>query len=144
MIIEGLKLMVLGMGVVFIFLLILYAIISVSAIILKPFTDSELAIQHQIQSESAQKYKPSVTENEEDETVLGGHAVMCVGYNDQMKRMIVRNSWSEEWGDSGYFYMPYSYISNSDLAADFWTIRKVANKEVKELKDEKFTKINES
>jgi len=78
-----------------------------------------------------------------DESVLGGHAVMCVGYNDQMKRMIVRNSWSEEWGDSGYFYMPYSYISNSDLASDFWTIRKVANKEVKKLKDEKFTKLRE-
>jgi len=76
-----------------------------------------------------------------DESVLGGHAVLCVGYNDQMKRMIVRNSWGEDWGDSGYFYMPYEFISNSNFAADFWTIQKVANKEVKELKKEEFVKV---
>ena len=57
--------------------------------------------------------------------LLGGHAVMAVGYDDSMKRFIVRNSWSVGWGDKGDFYMPYAYISNTNLCDDFWTIRNV-------------------
>lgn len=56
------------------------------------------------------------------EQVMGGHAVMAVGYNDAKQCVIVRNSWGEDWGDKGYFYMPYSYISNINLASDFWCI----------------------
>lgn len=51
----------------------------------------------------------------------GGHAVLAVGYSDRLKVLIVRNSWGAGWGDKGYFYMPYDYIT-SDLTADFWTI----------------------
>ncbi len=57
------------------------------------------------------------------EKVLGGHAVMAVGYDDNREAVIVRNSWGKEWGDKGYFYMPYAYITNSHLCDDFWTIR---------------------
>lgn len=57
------------------------------------------------------------------EKVLGGHAVMAVGYDDSRQAVIVRNSWGKEWGDKGHFYMPYAYISNSNLCDDFWTIR---------------------
>jgi C1A family cysteine protease len=55
----------------------------------------------------------------------GGHAVMCVGYDDAKQVYIVRNSWGSKWGDHGYFYMPYSYMHDKSLASDFWTIRKV-------------------
>jgi C1A family cysteine protease len=58
------------------------------------------------------------------EKCLGGHAVLCVGYDDKTRLVKVRNSWGEEWGDKGYFYLPYDYISNRRLANDFWTIRK--------------------
>lgn len=57
------------------------------------------------------------------EKLLGGHAVLAVGYDDSTGRFIVRNSWGTGWGDSGYFYMPYEYLTNPDLSADFWTIR---------------------
>jgi C1A family cysteine protease len=57
------------------------------------------------------------------EKVMGGHAVLGVGYNDKAKRFIVRNSWGENWGKKGYFTMPYDYVANRDLADDFWTIR---------------------
>lgn len=58
-----------------------------------------------------------------NESIAGGHAVMAVGYDDEKQAIIVRNSWGEEWGDQGHFYMPYSYLTNNNLCDDFWTIR---------------------
>ena len=65
-----------------------------------------------------------------NEEVLGGHAVEAVGYNDSMNAFIIRNSWGTGWGipnsagiGTGYFWMPYDYITNTNLASDFWTIR---------------------
>jgi C1A family cysteine protease len=52
---------------------------------------------------------------------LGGHAVLIVGYDDDKQVLIVRNSWGDSWGDKGYFYMPYKYISQG-LAFDFWVL----------------------
>ncbi len=57
------------------------------------------------------------------EGIVGGHAVLAVGYSDDNECVIVRNSWSSSWGDAGYFYMPFAYITNQNLASDFWTIR---------------------
>jgi len=59
------------------------------------------------------------------EAVQGGHAVLCVGYDDKAKRFIIRNSWGNDWGQQGYFTMPYNYLLNSNLSDDFWTIRMV-------------------
>jgi C1A family cysteine protease len=57
------------------------------------------------------------------ESALGGHAVLCVGYDDATQRFLVRNSWSDQWGDKGYCYMPYAYLLSRSLASDFWTIK---------------------
>jgi C1A family cysteine protease len=59
------------------------------------------------------------------EAVLGGHAVMAVGYDDRRASFIVRNSWGDGWGMKGYFTMPYAYVTDQDLCDDFWTIRLV-------------------
>jgi len=56
------------------------------------------------------------------EKSLGGHAVLAVGYNDAKQVFIVMNSWSDGWGDRGYFYMPYAYLSDSNLADDLWAV----------------------
>lgn len=58
-----------------------------------------------------------------NEQVLGGHAVCAVGYDDSQSAMIVANSWGVSWGLSGYFYVPYSFISDTSYADDMWTIR---------------------
>lgn len=59
------------------------------------------------------------------EKLLGGHAVLAVGYDDSESRFIVRNSWGNKWGQKGYFTMPYTYLLDGNLADDFWTIRLV-------------------
>jgi C1A family cysteine protease len=56
------------------------------------------------------------------ESVLGGHAVLAVGYDDDHQMFIVRNSWGPAWGRGGYFVMPYAYVTDADLASDFWQI----------------------
>ncbi len=72
-----------------------------------------------------------------DESAVGGHAVVAVGYNDPHQQVIVRNSWGPSWGDHGYFYMPYEYMTgtrsstdastvNGFLASDFWAIQQVS------------------
>ena len=58
-----------------------------------------------------------------DEVVVGGHAVLAVGYDDKTRTILVQNSWSDKWGRKGYFTMPYDYIADPDLAEDFWTLR---------------------
>lgn len=57
-----------------------------------------------------------------EEAPVGGHAVLCVGYDDASQLFWVRNSWSANWGAAGYFRIPYSYLTNPDLASDFWQI----------------------
>ena len=59
------------------------------------------------------------------EKVMGGHAVVAAGYDDASQRFIIRNSWGSNWGQKGYFTMPYAYITESNLADDLWTIRLV-------------------
>jgi C1A family cysteine protease len=60
------------------------------------------------------------------EAMIGGHAVVAVGYDETRRRFILRNSWGAAWGLAGYFTMPYDYLLDGGLSDDFWTIRLVA------------------
>lgn len=62
--------------------------------------------------------------------VLGGHAVLAVGYERLKSRgnaiwLIVRNSWGASWGDSGYCYVPATWVCDPENADDFWAIQSV-------------------
>ncbi len=65
-----------------------------------------------------------------DEGVLGGHAVVIVGYDDKgdvapiQGCWIVRNSWGN-WGDAGYCYFPYAYLLDNNLSDDFWVLKSI-------------------
>jgi C1A family cysteine protease len=56
------------------------------------------------------------------EALLGGHAVLAVGYDTATSRFLVRNSWGPGWGKAGYFTMPFAYLTDLNLSDDFWTI----------------------
>ena len=58
--------------------------------------------------------------------IVGGHAITCVGYDDDKRMFKVLNSWSSNWGDNGYCYFPYDYLTNPKLCSDLWTIRSIA------------------
>ena len=84
---------------------------------------------------------PTVTES-----VIGGHAVVAVGYDNNKKiknpriggietkgAFLIRNSWGTDWGcvppeapagtTRGYGWLPYEYLSKG-LASDWWTLTK--------------------
>lgn len=42
---------------------------------------------------------------------VGGHAVLLVGYDLDREVFLVRNSWGTGWGDSGYAWLPASWLS---------------------------------
>lgn len=62
-----------------------------------------------------------------NDRVVGGHAVIAVGYDDAKVidgvagALIIRNSWGKEWGEKGYGYMPYRFVTDK-LADDFWSL----------------------
>ncbi len=59
------------------------------------------------------EFLPAKEEREEEEPAR--HAMVVVGYNEDDKVYIVRNSWGKQFGDNGYCYMPFSYIDNPEL-----------------------------
>lgn len=58
-----------------------------------------------------------------NDDLLGGHAVLCVGYDNNARRLIIRNSWGADWGDHGYCYLPYDYIKQGGLREGVTTTR---------------------
>ncbi|GAM19140.1 hypothetical protein SAMD00019534_023150, partial [Acytostelium subglobosum LB1] len=69
---------------------------------------------------------PVPSPNEETRGSHGGHAMLCVGYNDTDQVFIIRNSWGSTWGDNGYCYIPYRYlISKKHNCGDSWIIKRL-------------------
>ena len=73
------------------------------------------------------------TDEEIESADFGYHAMVVVGYSDESKFFLVRNSWGEHFGDKGYCYIPYSYICNPDLNRMACIIKEIDISGVKEI-----------
>lgn len=60
-----------------------------------------------------------------DEIVVGGHAIILVGYDSIKSMYTIMNSWSTNWGDGGYAYVPYSSMDRYILEAMAFSLNPV-------------------
>lgn len=56
------------------------------------------------------------------EAMLGGHAMLMVGYDDATQRFKFRNSWGTSWGNKGYGTIPYGYAGSRQFGGDYWLL----------------------
>lgn len=59
-----------------------------------------------------------------NESPVGGHCMVIMGYTPTS--WIVANSWGPSWGDHGYCYFPLLYLTDLNLACDFWILETVS------------------
>ena len=52
------------------------------------------------------------------EEPIGSHAMCIVGYDDSTQQFLLRNSFGDDWGEGGYFWIPYEY-SDANFS-DMW------------------------
>lgn len=45
------------------------------------------------------------------EPSIGGHAMTIIGYDVDRRQYLVKNSFGSEWGDAGYCWMPFRYLT---------------------------------
>lgn len=71
-----------------------------------------------------------------NDKIAGGHAVIAAGYDDGMTihnsdrggvdsqgAFLIRNSWGQGWGQDGYGWLPYDYVTMG-MAQDWWSLLK--------------------
>ena len=59
-------------------------------------------------------------------SVRGGHALGVVGDQPGTNRLIIRNTWGSDWGENGYAYLPYEWLTHGiDMSGNgdkMWTL----------------------
>src|SRR5262249_47464132 len=51
-----------------------------------------------------------------------GHSMLVVGYDDNDRSWLVRNSWGPTWGEKGYFRIPYDLAGRYVWDDEIWAI----------------------
>jgi C1A family cysteine protease len=57
-----------------------------------------------------------------------GHSVVAVGFDNERKSagqkgaLKIRNCWGSWWGEGGYGWLPYRYVTNVGLSGDYWCL----------------------
>jgi hypothetical protein len=61
------------------------------------------------------------------DNLLGGHCIILIGFDDNTKYYKFINSWGSNWGDNGFGYLPYEYITSEYLSDEFYILKQVTN-----------------
>jgi len=54
-------------------------------------------------------------------SIIGGHAISIFGYDEAKQVFKFKNSWGSSWGDRGYGYLPFAYLTTGKMF-DMWII----------------------
>lgn len=54
----------------------------------------------------------------ENQQPIGAHAILFVGYDLNKKLILARNSFGKNWGENGYFWIPFEYCK--EYLTDAW------------------------
>jgi len=52
----------------------------------------------------------------------GAHAMLIVGFDDQKRAWIVRNSWGTEWGVQGHVFIDYDVMEHYAFQTGYWAL----------------------
>lgn len=85
-----------------------------------------IAVYESFESDTANSTGMIPMPDTKTESLLGGHAIAVVGYDDAKSAFLLLNSWGTTWGtthpanvsdpsNKGYCYLPYAYVSNDSL-----------------------------
>jgi len=85
----------------------------------KSFESDEVAKSGMVPLPNPQTYNDP---KDPQDPFIGGHEMLIVGYDRQSQLFLVRNSWGKGWGESGNCYVPYDYLTNSNLGIEFTII----------------------
>jgi C1A family cysteine protease len=71
---------------------------------------------------------PDVSKDE----LISLHASVIIGFDDNFINIdgsigafTVRNSWGEDFGDDGFFYIQYDFIKNKNWTPELWYFTKI-------------------
>lgn len=64
-----------------------------------------------------------------NEQMLGGHAMRAMDWDDSTQTFGFDNSWGTSWGTNGRGRIPYQYLGNPRLGADYWILEDQLYKE---------------
>jgi len=81
-----------------------------------------ILVYSSFESSIATQYGVIPMPNTNTEQILGGHAILLIGYDDKSQYFKFQNSWGTKWGTNGYGFIPYAYILNSGLTSDLWNM----------------------
>lgn len=81
-----------------------------------------ISVYESFESDSVAK-TGTVPMPQSNEAMLGGHCVTIWGADDNQKLFTLQNSWGPNWGDEGFFTLPYEYVLDSELCFELWCIQ---------------------